>query len=828
MPTAFLTDIAVPVAASTGAPTTGAHVKGELYVDSAGALWICTAAGTPGTWVGSPTDSLLAHLAGTETITGAKTASALWTFNGGLLLAGATGLNVTTNLGGTNPSGAGGLIGWNFSNGTREVNFFNLDTLDAGDSFTWYQKTGASTQTLLAGLDYTGKFRVVGGLNLATSNKISWPVGSISIEADFYMHFDGRDWTWRDANAGYATRMSLSNAGVLVTNSPVGTGGLLRDWQVNGSSVASVDATGKGAFNRLSVTPPSSGGIASIAITAPAGFGDNLADWTVNSVSQFKVTGNGSVYPTGTIFVGSSAVAAITTANANDDMYIRTAGAGLIRFNYGGGTGGVAFHGGNTAAAVASIDNTGKATFNGGLVLPASAPISLTGSAGSSGQVLTSAGAGATPTWASSLVNPMTTVGDLIIGGAAGAATRLAASTSGFVLTAQGAGVAPIWAAASGAALTSTAPTTSAEGDAAAVGTGTTAAKADHVHGREAFGGAPGAMAAFGLGGAAGSATTPSRSDHVHSTPADPTGKALGLTGAVAATRYAGAVASGAPTTGTFAVGDFVIDQTGKVWVCTVAGTPGTWVQAGDPGYATPGNSAVGDVAAAGTATTLPRSDHVHGREAFGGAPGAMATFGLAGAAGAATTPSRSDHVHSTPVDPTGKSLLLTGAVAATRYVGGIASGAPTTGTFAVGDFVVDQTGKVWVCTVAGTPGTWVSAAPLASPTFTGTVSVNGLLAGGQSATAPAVASAGTIATAGVRVARVAPTAAVTGVILAAGTVAGQQVTVINEATTTTFSVTFAAAATSNVADGVSSVIPGLAASTFTWDSVTARWYRSR
>ena len=49
----------------------------------------------------------------------------------------------------------------------------------------------------------------------------------------------------------------------------------------------------------------------------------------------------------------------------------------------------------------------------------------------------------------------------------------------------------------------------------------------------------------------------------------------------------------------------------------------------------------------------------------------------------------------------------LPGATAASRYAGATASGAPTTGTFAVGDFVVDQTGVMYVCTVAGTPGTW-------------------------------------------------------------------------------------------------------------------------
>ena len=56
------------------------------------------------------------------------------------------------------------------------------------------------------------------------------------------------------------------------------------------------------------------------------------------------------------------------------------------------------------------------------------------------------------------------------------------------------------------------------------------------------------------------------------------------------------------------------------------------------------------------------------------------------------------------------ESLKLTGlpgATAGSRYVGGTVAGAPTSGTFAVGDFIVDQSGAMWVCTVAGTPGTW-------------------------------------------------------------------------------------------------------------------------
>lgn len=55
-------------------------------------------------------------------------------------------------------------------------------------------------------------------------------------------------------------------------------------------------------------------------------------------------------------------------------------------------------------------------------------------------------------------------------------------------------------------------------------------------------------------------------------------------------------------------------------------------------------------------------------------------------------------------------SVSSAGAVAATRYVGGTTSGAPTTGTFVVGDFAVAQNGHLFVCTVGGNPGTWADA----------------------------------------------------------------------------------------------------------------------
>ena len=97
-------------------------------------------------------------------------------------------------------------------------------------------------------------------------------------------------------------------------------------------------------------------------------------------------------------------------------------------------------------------------------------------------------------------------------------------------------------------------------------------------------------------------------------------------------------------------------------------------------------------------------------------------------------------------------------------------------------------------------------------------------IAEGQSVTAPATASSGTIATASLGVSRVAPTGNITGVILQIGNYQGQMVTVINEAN---FTIAFAVAGTSNVADGATSSIPALCARRFTYDSVTSLWYRN-
>lgn len=196
------------------------------------------------------------------------------------------------------------------------------------------------------------------------------------------------------------------------------------------------------------------------------------------------------------------------------------------------------------------------------------------------------------------------------------------------------------------AAFDGTAPASSAPGDAAATGVAAVAARRDHKHAREAWGGAVDIGAeTFGAAAAAGATGKVADAGHVHAMPANPA-----------------------------------------------------------PGFATP-SIALGSAAAAGAASTVIRSDATIA--AFDGTTPAAETFGAAGATGSAAFAARRDHVHAMPADPTGKPLGLTGATAATRYVGATTSGAPISGTFAVGDYIIDQSGKVWICTTAGTPGTW-------------------------------------------------------------------------------------------------------------------------
>ncbi len=105
-----------------------------------------------------------------------------------------------------------------------------------------------------------------------------------------------------------------------------------------------------------------------------------------------------------------------------------------------------------------------------------------------------------------------------------------------------------------------------------------------------------------------------------------------------------------------------------------------------------------------------------------------------------------------------------------------------------------------------------------------------GQLYGGQAAvTTFAAATGNTIPTAGIRVARVATSAASTSVsnILATGTQPGQEITVINENTTAGSSLDFAGGSATSHIIGAGTVVSGMVAARFVWDSGTTFWYRT-
>ena len=151
------------------------------------------------------------------------------------------------------------------------------------------------------------------------------------------------------------------------------------------------------------------------------------------------------------------------------------------------------------------------------------------------------------------------------------------------------------------------------------------------------------------------------------------------------------------------------------------------------------------------TITMVGTGSRAYDNKGFSGTKSALLSLGGAGVdtlGGALTTFDGSGTARNTLDDGSGNlkattvsAAGITGATAASRYVGATASGAPASGTFVLGDFVVDQTGAIWVCALAGTPGTWVntSAASQASgympPSMHGMAALNmdPALAGGTS-----------------------------------------------------------------------------------------------
>ncbi len=99
-----------------------------------------------------------------------------------------------------------------------------------------------------------------------------------------------------------------------------------------------------------------------------------------------------------------------------------------------------------------------------------------------------------------------------------------------------------------------------------------------------------------------------------------------------------------------------------------------------------------------------------------------LAYFNVSGAAAVSSVFGRTGAVVAVTGDYGGVvAAFLTGATSASRYVGATTSGAPVSGTFATGDFIIARDGHVFVCTSGGTPGTWAdvgSGASFATPSI--------------------------------------------------------------------------------------------------------------
>lgn len=198
------------------------------------------------------------------------------------------------------------------------------------------------------------------------------------------------------------------------------------------------------------------------------------------------------------------------------------------------------------------------------------------------------------------------------------------------------------------AAGTGVVPTTSAVGNAAAGGTSTTAARADHLHGREAFSATAPPADIVGTTSGVGTSISPARSDHNHGlTSAAPTASVLG---AVIAEGTAATIARSDHVHGreSFGATTTALPSPDVLGVIGSATTPARSDHTHGYTTAAAGASAPGDAAAQGAATSLAKSDHKHSREAFGAAPPAVNV--TAGAAGGAATLARSDHNHSVSV----------------------------------------------------------------------------------------------------------------------------------------------------------------------------------
>jgi Pectate lyase superfamily protein len=585
----------------TGAPASGTFVAGDFVVAENGHIWVCNTSGSPGTWndagsVGNLVTSVLGRTGAVVATSGDYTAAQV--------------TNAADKSSGSTQTFTGNLSAPAITASTGSA---------TGVSVVASGMTGATSASRYVGATTTGA-----------------PVSGTFAVGDFIIAENGHLWicntagtpgTWNDAGSvGNLVTSVLGRTGAVVATSGDYTAAQVTN-AADKSSASQQTFTGN--------------------VSAPAHLAAGLTGAT--AASRYVGATTSGVPATGTFLLGDFIIAEnghvfICTTAGSPGTWTDAGSSGNLVTSVLGRTGAVvATSGDYTAAQVTNAADTSSGsqqTFTGNISSPALIAAGLTGATSVSRYVgATTSGAPASGTFV---------VGDFII------------AENGHVWICTTAGSPGTWTDAGSSANLVTS-VFSRTGAVVATSGDYTAAQVTNSADKSS-----GSQQTF-----TGNVSTPALI-------------AAGLTGATSATRYVGATASGAPASGTFVVGDFIIDQTGKIWICTTAGSPGTWTQTGAVASFNSRTGAVvpasGDYTAAQVTNAADKSS------------GSTQTF-----TGALAAPDFA---------PSG----LTGATSAVRFVGGTTTGAPASGTFAKGDFVITEDGHIFVCTTAGTSGTWVDA----------------------------------------------------------------------------------------------------------------------
>lgn len=161
------------VRSSTGPPTTGTFLAGDYGFDSAGTLWFCTAAGTPGTWLDLSSGRELLFADSTTVQSGVQAVVDRTGLTGSVEVgsrpvmvhyheaisyasAAATGQYQITDHAGTPAVKQTRYITWNGANAFDSTDVFeHLTVPGTYNRKARFGRNGGAAQTLTAGLDGT-------------------------------------------------------------------------------------------------------------------------------------------------------------------------------------------------------------------------------------------------------------------------------------------------------------------------------------------------------------------------------------------------------------------------------------------------------------------------------------------------------------------------------------------------------------------------------------------------------------------------------------------------------------------------------------------------